>query len=93
VDRNNEQNWKEYIVFDEDKFTQEQQKEGGDTAHAVMGIVRAPDDDAAQDTASSVSPGKIVFVRDFTTAPKEYVGAAEKMGYLNTSQAHHNVKK
>ncbi len=90
---NTEQNWIEYIVFDEDKFTQEQQKEGGNTAHAVMGIVRAPDVDAAQDTASFVSPGKIVFVRELATAPKEFIGAAEKMGYLNTSQAHHNVKK
>ncbi len=79
---------KQYIVFDIRKYTQEQEKTKGHPANAVLGIIRADDDAAAQDTASAIFRDKTVFVRDYDTASKEFVAAAKARGYLNKSEAH-----
>jgi hypothetical protein len=79
---------RQFVVFNLEKFTEEQRKADGHTAHAVLGYVQAPDENHAQDTASQIFPDLPVFVREFGSAEPEYVAAAEKMGVLNTSQAH-----
>jgi hypothetical protein len=84
-----DQNFKEYIAFDETEFMAQSQKQGGNPSNSILGIIRARDEVHAQDTASTRFPDKIVFVRALSSSPKEHVAAAEKMGYLNTSEAHH----
>ncbi len=79
---------KEYVVFDTNVFTAEQNKPGGDRARAVKGIVRAGDKNAAQDSASTIFPDKMVFVQDISEAQPDYQAAGKKMGYINTSEAH-----
>ena len=81
------ENPKKYIVFNHEQFSEAERAADGKPATAVMGWVWARDKNQAKDTASAVFPDLTVFVRTPDEAP-EFVGAAEKMGYLNTSPAH-----
>ena len=80
---------KQYIVFNRNKYFKEEEKENGRPAEAVLGIVRAEDEYHAQDAADSIFPDLDVFVKPKGEADPVYVAAGEKMGYLNTSEAHH----
>lgn len=79
---------KKYIVFNHEQFTEEKRRTGGEPATAVLGWVWARDENQAKDTADAVFPDHTVFVRDPEQAAPEFVSAADKMGYLNTSSAH-----
>jgi hypothetical protein len=84
-----DRNFKPYIVFDTKTFTKASSKPDENKAQAVLGIIRASDEVHAQDTAATHFWEKEVFVRPMEGAEKEYAAAAQKIGYLNTSEAHH----
>ena len=85
---NVEENPNKYVVFNHEQFTDEKRKADGKPATAVLGWVWARDEIQAKDTADTVFPDLTVFVRTPQEAAPEYVSAADKMGYLNTSSAH-----
>ncbi len=83
-----ELDYRQFIAFDALKFADEENKENGNPGLAVLGIIRAPDEQSALDTATTLFKGKDVFVQSWNTSDQHYIDAAEKMGYLNTSEAH-----
>ncbi len=79
---------KKYIVINANDYLKEEDKPEGYPAEAILGVIKAQDQTAAEETASSVFPGIIVLVKDWNEASDEYRAAAEELGYLNTSESH-----